>query len=326
MAIRGKKFLAMKSVYSYYAPESRRLVDMVCKRYPHAVFLRWTRLPNGLDEWHVPIFRKLIQFYGESVRGLREFPHQYPTAGSEEGIREFMTYLATSGVRSVYILEGDYEGYKEVAASRGLEARFVRADENPHRLEAGYWFLSNPSARDGRLLPDSLVWDICEAGHKVFYDLAYLGATDPAVLEVDHPNIVAVVHSLSKPYGLFSYRIGFMFSRVAVPSLYANKWFKNIFGLLIANALFDHFGADSYSAIYKPVQQDIIMGINNSFDLGLRASDAFLLAYLPEAETKQLDAAQRELIEPFRRHDGYRFCLTKYFENRERNQRNRCIR
>ena len=43
--------------------------------------------------------------------------------------------------------------------------------------------------------------------------------------------------SFSKPYGLFYYRVGFTFCREPIPALYANKWFKNVYGLLVAEKI-----------------------------------------------------------------------------------------
>lgn len=53
------------------------------------------------------------------------------------------------------------------------------------------------------------------------------------------------------------------------------------------------------------------------FGLGLKPSDAFLLAYLPEAGAQKLSLEQLKLIEKFKRNDNYRFCLTAYFQEME---------
>src|SRR5262249_11895083 len=156
-------------------------------------------------------------------------------AGSEEGIREYLTLLQSSGVHEIYAWKGDYEGYREVARTRGVRLVELDAEADPASVPRGHWFLSNPSARDGMIVPREQIQAICEAGHQVFYDLSYLGMTGPAVYDLAHPNIAAVVVSFSKPYGLFYYRIGFTFSRAAIPVLEANKWFKNVYGLLIAD-------------------------------------------------------------------------------------------
>ena len=64
------------------------------------------------------------------------------------------------------------------------------------------------------MLPAGTVEAIAAAGHRIFYDLSYLGATDPgARFDISHPAVSYAAVSFSKPYGLFYYRIGFTFAR-----------------------------------------------------------------------------------------------------------------
>lgn len=311
----NKEFKAITTVYSYYTPEIRDLIDNLVKNYPHDVFLK--SVTPGLDDFHQPVIDKLIAYHKSDVPDLDKFQFRYPTSGSEEGIREYMTQLQSKGVKRVYMLKGDYEGYREVAKTRGLETIEVDYGTDYTQVEPGHWFLSNPSARDGNILSDEEVNKICEAGHKIFYDLAYLGATDFHRFDLSHPNIIAAVVSFSKPYGLFYYRIGFTFTKEEIPSLYANKWFKNIYGLLIAEKILEKVNQKEYAFKYKKVQASIIEKVNQEFNLGLRSSDAFLLAYLPEADAQKLSPEQLKLIERFKRNDNYRFCLTSYFQEQE---------
>jgi histidinol-phosphate/aromatic aminotransferase/cobyric acid decarboxylase-like protein len=248
---------------------------------------------------------------------LVQFAHRYPTAGSEEGIREYMTLLQSSGVERIYVWEGDYEGYREAARTRNIAAVEIGYDGDPAALPPGQWFLSNPSARNGMIVPPQKIQAILEAGHKVFYDLSYLGATGPAVFDLSHPNVVAAAISFSKPYGLFYYRVGFTLCREPIPALYANKWFKNVYGLLVAERILDRIDQAELARRYKAIQRDIVERVNREFELGLSASDAFLLAKLPAAAAAQLASEQREMIDKFRRGDWYRFCLTPYFLERE---------
>jgi histidinol-phosphate/aromatic aminotransferase/cobyric acid decarboxylase-like protein len=192
----------------------------------------------------------------------------------------------------------------------------VDFEADPAALEPGHWFLSNPSARNGMIVSNDRILAVAEAGHKVFYDLSYLGATDPHVVDVCHPNIVAI--SFSKPFGLFYYRIGFTFSREAIPALYANKWFKNIYGLLIADHILDEIDQRELTKKYKGIQAGIVQRINDAFAFGVSAADAFLLAKLPASAAAQLPDERQELIAKFTRGDWYRFCLTPYFEELER--------
>jgi histidinol-phosphate/aromatic aminotransferase/cobyric acid decarboxylase-like protein len=308
-------FKAITTVYSYYMPEIRELITDLTREYPHDVFLR--SISPGLDDFHHPVIDKLVAAHARDVLHLAQFAHRYPTAGSEEGIREYMTLLQSSGVERIYVWEGDYEGYRETARTRNIVAVEVGYDGDPAALPPGHWFLSNPSARDGMIVPPQKIQAILEAGHKVFYDLSYLGATGPAAFDLSHPNVVAAAISFSKPYGLFYYRVGFAFCREPIPALYANKWFKNVYGLLVAEKILDEIDLDGLARKYKVVQARIVEEIEREFGLGLSASDAFLLAKLPAAAAAQLSPEQREAIRRFRRGEWYRFCLTPYFMERE---------
>jgi histidinol-phosphate/aromatic aminotransferase/cobyric acid decarboxylase-like protein len=188
-------FRAITTVYSYYLPEVRGLITQLTREYPHEVFLR--SIEPGLDDFHHPIIEKLMAYHREDVPALPQFAHRYPTSGSEEGIREYMTLLQSQGVRHIYTWKGDYEGYREVAKTRGLGVMELELDAEPNQFPPGHWFLSNPSARDGNIVPAEKITAIAEAGHEVFYDLSYLASTHPYRFDVSHPNISAVAISFS---------------------------------------------------------------------------------------------------------------------------------
>lgn len=311
-----KTLKAITTVYSYYLPEIRDLITRMTRDYPHDVFLR-SILP-GLDDFHVPVMDRLIGSHAVDVPALGQFANRYPTAGSEEGIREYMTVLQGQGVKRIYVWKGDYEGYREVARTRGIEAVDVEFEADPAALPPGHWFLSNPSARNGMIVPREKVLAIAEAGHKVFYDLSYIGTTVPVVYDVAHPNVAVVAVSFSKPYGLFYYRIGFIFSREPVATLYANKWFKNIYGLLIADRIVQEVDQAQLSAKYRSIQAEIVRSINAETGLGLAAADVFLLANMPASSAARLPEEAQSQLNRYRRGDWYRFCLTPYFEEYER--------
>jgi histidinol-phosphate/aromatic aminotransferase/cobyric acid decarboxylase-like protein len=311
-----KPLEAITTVYSYYLPEMRELITRLTRDYPHEVFLR--SIKPGLDDFHVPIIDRLTAVHARSLPRLGEFGNRYPTAGSEEGIREYMTYLRSQGVESIYVWTGDYEGYREVAKTRGLTVLDVTLSQDPAELKPGYWFLSNPSARHGQFVPEAKIQAVLEAGHKVFYDLSYLSSTAPHVYDLGHPNLDAVAISFSKPFGLFYYRIGFLYSRAPVPVLYANKWFKNVFGLIVADRVLQELDLPALASRYKRIQAGIVNDLNRDTGLGLSASDAFLLAHIPKHEADGLDDERQEIIGRFQRGDYYRFCLTPYFEAAEK--------
>jgi hypothetical protein len=145
-----------------------------------------------------------------------------------------------------------------------------------------------------------------------------VASTSLRQFDVSHPGIVAIVLSLSKPYGLFRFRIGATFSRSEVPSLYGNKWFKDVVRHLQGLHVVERLGMDSLHRKYSLLQRQIIDEINSRHDLGLRQSDVLLLATLPVEETAGWSRAKLAEIAPFRRGSCYRFCLTPYFEEREK--------
>src|SRR5690606_19192592 len=121
---------------------------------------------------------------------------------------------------------GEYEGYTIQAGHLGLAVETVRLEDVGSLApdDGMRWFVSQPSARDGDLLPAGLLAALLDRGHRVVLDLSYVGAAAAVArlpIDVTHPGIEAVVLSLSKPFGLFRWRIGWTLSREAVPTLYS---------------------------------------------------------------------------------------------------------
>src|SRR3989338_5221286 len=340
-----KQIPVMKTVYSYLFPEVRPLVG-IGSNLPYELFLTSTsaedaeRLlaylyrtplkvpatPSGrvdLDSLHVPVIERVVKAYEELVPALGRFSNRYPTAGSSEGIFHLLSDLKTKGEKRIYTLRGEYEGYKEYGKAMGLETREVDPKrEDLSNLEQGVWFFSNPSARDGNIIPNDFVNRLCDSGHIVIVDLAYVGSTRPFEFDVGNKNIPAVLMSFSKPYGLFRFRVGgFTFSREPVDSLFGNKWFKDIGSLLTALKVVEEVPLGSLHAKYKSAQREIIDELNRDFSLGIHASDALLLGYLTEEDSARLTQEQTELVKEFQRGGFHRFCLTPIYERFEREGR-----
>ena len=100
------KLKAIGTVYSYYFPEVREIIDEIVADYPHDVFLQ--SVDPGLDDFHVPIIDMYLNFCSGSVPGLRDFDFKYPTAGAEEGIREVLTLLQSQGIEEIYVFNMDW--------------------------------------------------------------------------------------------------------------------------------------------------------------------------------------------------------------------------
>ncbi len=333
-----KKLNCMKSVYTYFFPEVRPFVDFDSK-IPKEIYLTSTSVvsarkmlkglfkqdlelpstPDGiidLDMIHENIIDRITYYYSNLVPSLKKFKYKYPTAGSSEGIFHLLSMLRADGYSTIYVLKGEYEGYKEYGNTMKIKAIEIDPkSESLEKLKKGIWFISNPSARDGNIIPNEFINKICNLDHKVVLDLAYVGSTKFYKFDVNNKNIIAVLISFSKPYGVFRFRIGgFTFSREPINSLYANKWFKDIPNLFTALKIVEEIKPGSLYKKYSKIQKEIISKINNEFGLGMRASDALLLGYITEENDEKLTKQQLNLIAQFKREDCYRFCLTPYYE------------
>lgn len=307
-------FKAFTAVYSYTTPEVRRVINDLTQSYPGELIDEgWIR--SDLTKFQDHAFEALVALRGEEALGLDQFKFRYPTYGSDHAICEYMTHLRVDeSLTSIYVFENDYEGYVERAKSRGLEPVSVSITSKPKDLTPGVWFISNPSARDGNVLPNKVIDDLLAAGHRIVYDLAYLGTTGEYEFDLRHEGIDAAFVSLSKPYGLFSHRIGLSLFRRAVPSLIANElWFKNIFGLKLAAEVLTRIEGKSYARKYKARQSEIVDQLRKQSGLPLTPSDAFLLAHITETDAHSLTQEQQTTLKRYKRGPGYRFCLTPFF-------------
>ena len=299
-------------VRAYYLPEVRREISKLAEKYPHSLYLQ--PLTPQLDDSHKPVIQSYLQKFGPLFEGIENFKWQYPTAGSSEGIFHILAKIKSSEPEAIiYTLKGEYEGYKEYSKPLGL--RTTEAAKVSDAKVPGYWFISNPSARNGNVLESGLVEEICRAGHKVVYDATYVGCAKSFISDLSHPNIIAVLSSMSKPFGMFYYRVGFTFAREEISSLYGNKWFKNIFSLLAAQKIIEKFGPDILVEKYKQLQQMVVEQLKGKTGLPLVASDIFLVATVDKqaATNEQLSSVQT-----WKRGDEYRICLTPYFMEMEK--------
>ncbi len=107
------------------------------------------------------------------------------------------------------------------------------------------------------------------------------------------------------------------FTREAVPSLFANKWFKNGFSLLVAERVLAELDLTELAAHCKRMQAEIVARLRGDHGIAFEPSDAYLLAHLKPAGAAALAPPKFELLASYRRDDGYRLCLTPYFWQQE---------
>jgi pyruvate-formate lyase-activating enzyme len=333
--------LAMKAVYSYLYPEVRAAVASFDEAWrpellrndvdrnavvdfidavvsPRVASMVHEGASTSTDDLHVPVLDRVGDIHAPFVAGLDGFPWRYPTSGSSEGLFHLLVHLQRTGTTTIRVLDGEYEGYGAWAGHLGLSVESIAIDDASGLApdNAACWFISNPSARDGCLLPGGLLEDLRARGNRLVLDLAYLGATDPAhaSFDVGDPSVEAVVLSLSKPYGLFRWRIGYLWSRTEIPTLYANKWFKDIGRHLLGLKVLEEVGPAALWPRHVDRQREIIEALRRDYDAPVRASDALILAYMPTADLDALPVEVQSLLAPYRRGPNARLCLTPYFE------------
>ena len=320
------------TVYSYYSPEveqvvSRALDELNIGRQPYVERIHDTLKKNfdpGLDDLHLNLMTKYERFArSEGVIGLESFTNKYFTNGSSEGIFHLLN-AARQNDDTIYQLDGEYQGYGEYAKNLDLEIQTVTLDDLIANRRGGLVILSNPASKDGNIVDPNILTTILRR-HNVILDLAYMGMTlQPLNIDLTQPGIRAVVGSLSKPFGLYYYRIGFCYTRESIGSLYGNKWFKNALSIRIGEAVLDHFAVPQTMATFKGkyfiLQDEAVNALNTDSDYNLdnllaghserkaQPSDVWLLAHAP------LRVWNPDNLRPFKRGEqNYRFCLTPYY-------------
>jgi hypothetical protein len=304
-----KEIKAISSVYAYYYPEVRAVVGQVIKDFPQELLLK--SIFPGLDDYHHSFVDKFIKYSGKYQKGLDGFTSKYFVNGSSEAIFHLLvdSVFHNEG-KPIYVFKGEYEGYREYAKNIGGSVTEIDRSSDLQKLPLGRWFISNPSAIDGNLIENKFIKNICDLGHEVVLDVSYIGTTKEYQFDLTHPNIIAVLASMSKPFGLFYYRLGIAFTRRPMLTLYPNKWFKNILSITIGEALLDKFGIGHFYKKYRPLQLKAVKQLSLETGVPVHPADILLLANLP---AKGVSPIQREKIAKYLRGDNYRFCLTPYY-------------
>jgi len=320
--------LTTKTVYSLYYPETRRIVDELWRERPHHLYER--NYTKRQDAMHAPLLSRYRTWAADAgVTFGSALVHEYPTAGASEGIHALLARVAsraTTGPRArVHVFDGEYEGYRHLAAALSLEVcTHARSPDRWTRTLkeqacAGDWLLiSQPSAIDGCVWDgyDELVaWARTNVPELAFaVDLTYVGAVArPFRIDVSPSNVAVVLASLSKPFGVYYHRIGALFSRTPFDSLYGNLWFKNLFSLALGERLLAAFGARDLPSRYAPLQKRALERAVAAGEAPASAepSDVVLLAHARVSAGDAL-APELEAFVRSREHDGLglRWCLT----------------
>lgn len=331
------------TVYSVVWPATEVLIRRCLTEEIDALMARHRQsFTQTQDALHEPFMDAWRDFAGPAVRGLATFDEAYPCSGSSEAIREIIRQ-ASWKQQALVIFDGDYEGYEAIARMQNTSViRVDRADWRqtmdrwqthgvPWGAGGAQWWVSQPSAIDGNDWLDFADWLAATdtlPGCDVWIDLTYLGrARLQQTIDLRHrPAVAGVVFSLSKVMGAYYRRIGGCLSRMAVPGLWANRWFKNLDSLFLGQRWLEGAG-DAISEGQRYAQEqnqamaialESLGGESAWCDAGTvwRPSDVPLLMYA--APVRDAAPGFQPLFDKARRGQhgmaGARLCLTPTLE------------
>lgn len=256
--------------------------------------------------------------------GLSEFTFHYSTdKGATEGIEKLMVgFAADDSIKKVGLIRGDYLGYYGTALAAGFdnETGIVWADsleEIGEMDDEVVWFTSNPSAISGNLYNGELWQTFLAGGHKVVVDAAYIDLTVNGKVNVSAENIIAVITSPSKPYGLvFDKYPGGVHLRKSHPGLKLGGKFNNVPRLLakLEVQLQEQFGPHKIAELHRPTQLAICRDMSEASGGMVLPSDATLMAYATGQLGQDYDTYRT--VNWFERPEDYTFRLTREFARR----------
>lgn len=254
----------------------------------------WTQKQDAMHEAY---FAQWLEWSAPVVRFAADsFTFRYPTAGASEGIyklmAEYLGHCRENGrMPEVHVFEGEYEGFVAYAAALGIHlVRHPRSawQSVPDRISPGAQFwISQPSAIDGAVWPhfEPFVAALAERAPTVAVipDLTYVGCVARTyTVTLDAPNVPAFVISQSKPFGGYYQRAGAVFARRESPSLFGNRWFKNLLSLAWATEMMRSHGVFDLPQRYRQVQQQAACNVSAALRIdGLAPTDVSVLAVAP---------------------------------------------
>jgi hypothetical protein len=255
-----------KTVYGLRLPEFN---ETIRKAQQSDVFLKRHEKPwlKYQDDYHIDFSETYKKWMADSVSGLNQFSHFYPSNGSSEAIKDTLSYLSDKYTHLYfYAFEGEYEGYEAyIKCIRRTAVNYISRKDWECNSDLTYpnnpdvqrvFLLSQPSSIDGDVWRDfnGFVRYLKERGWIVCVDLAYTPLAYPQPfrytgssvvnvknLNADLSDVDFVFISLSKSFGVYYNRIGGVYSKCEIPSLYGNQWFKNIDSLYIGKSLMDNY-------------------------------------------------------------------------------------
>lgn len=265
----------------------------------------------NLDELHIPIIERIRKRQAAVISGIDKFEYAYPQHGSSNAMFSLLAeWKAHNKLSSIAILPGEYEGYVAYANALKIPVHVYDSFEDAPVDPKQYWFVSNPNAANGNWL-DSTKWQkFIDSGRPIVVDAAYVGLTVDGFLEVNSPNIHAVLTSPSKIFGVFRHRYtGITYTREPVQAMYGSKWFKDVPALLDTLKLYESFNPNELPQKYKSLQEFICKNLVQVVGADITPSDVILLGHSEQSVG--------QTMQPFNRAGVLRLGLTKLFEDAE---------
>lgn len=239
------------TVYSLVFNETEKLIKTILSNEQEIMLARHRNAHlKHQDPMHDNFFSAWQNFSKDCVNFKNsDYPETYPSNGSSEAIFHILAHAKATN-RDLVVFEADYEGYRSLAESVGVRVHIVNRNFWRETLEDWregktsfanrpvQWWVSQPSAIDGNIWSDFPEWlkamEEFSEGNEIWVDLTYVGrASIQNKIELTSPIISGFVFSLSKVMGAYYRRIGGCYSRLPIPSLWGNRWFKNLDSLYI---------------------------------------------------------------------------------------------
>lgn len=288
---------ASGTIYSLVMPESEAALAAIIDDRAHFLDLYREAWTQKQDVMHHEYFDRWIDWSSPVVAvDAGAFPHRYPTAGASEGIFKLMSEYAAEcrsrGVHpSIHIFDGEYEGFPAYAAALGLPVvRHPRSDWQAVAQDgvpdhAQFW-ISQPSAIDGMVWPSfepfAAALHAARPTAELVPDLTYVGSVARDYrIALDAPNIESLVISHSKPFGGYYHRVGGVLAKRERPSLFGNRWFKNLLSLAWGSEMMRRHEVQELPRKYRPLQVEAALNCGAALGVALEAADVMLLAIAP---------------------------------------------
>jgi len=251
-----------------------------------------------------------------------DFSYMYPTSGASEALREAINSYGHNARMNgkkpvIHTFIGEYEGFAAYADAAGIEViTHSRADWQDAVKNIGadeQFYISQPSAIDGNIWEDfdefADALNTAQPSAALMLDVTYVGCVGKEfTVNATHDNIPTVIFSLSKPCGAYYHRVGGMLSKDAYPSLFGNKWFKNLMALKLGTEVMQSHSVTELPTKYAPTQRQAIADTNKALGLELTPSDVYLLGTM--TPRKNPSDLERYLTRGSDGQELVRVCLT----------------